>query len=65
MLSPKAFFFTFKKEILLQYTVDNKVCAFLARLKFFEKLLIGRETRVRLSVLTDLQIKRVEFREKA
>ena len=54
------FFFTFKKEILLQHTADNEVSA-LARLNFFDKLLIGRETRVRLSALTGLQIERVNL----
>ena len=55
-------FFTFKKEIFLQHTANNEVSA-LARLNFFDKLLIGRETRDSPFVRINGSIKRVEFRE--
>ena len=40
-------FFTFKRESLLQYTVDNKVPALAPRLTLYENLFIGQEKGVR------------------
>ena len=40
-------FFTFKRDSLLQYTVDNKVSASAPRLTLYENLFIGQEKGVR------------------
>ena len=58
----KVLFFTFVKERPIRVHFDNEVSA-LARLTFYENLLIGQEIACRLSVLTGVRIKRVESRE--
>ena len=42
------FFFIFKKERSLQHIVENEVSV-LERLAFYENMLIGQETSVRIS----------------
>ena len=58
----KVLFFTFVKERPITVHVDNEVSAS-TRLTFYENLLIGQERECRLSVLTGVRIKRVQFRE--
>ena len=56
-------FLTFTEKGKVFYTVDNEVSA-LKLLAFYENLLIGQDViKCPLSVLTDVRIKRVEFRE--
>ena len=50
------------KESPVTVQVDNEVSTS-TRLTFFENLLIGQERECRLSVLTAVRIKRVQFRE--
>ena len=57
---PKVLFFTFGKESPITVHVDNEVSAFLRE---SGNLLIGQERECRLSVLTGVRIKRVQFRE--
>ena len=62
MLSAKVFL-PWERKDLLQHTFDNEVSA-LARLTFYENLLIGPvRNKCLLSAVTGVRIKRVEFRE--